>query len=191
MAQDGLKWGWQWSGQGACQKAAGGALNRPALPRLERGDASKCLSALKFFMASWQAGVLTVGFPPEIMALILGHRVGKGPGLPPIGAMKRQGITMRLFVADKPMRAAASFIVNLKEFFFMFPEYRDLITQLKTTDHHFTRLFDQHNAVDQQIQNMESRIEAATPEEIELLKKEKLQLKDQLYAILKQADTLA
>ena len=73
----------------------------------------------------------------------------------------------------------------------MFPEYRDLITQLKTTDQHFTRLFDQHNAVDQQIQNMESHIESGTPEEIELLKKEKLQLKDQLYSILKQTDPLA
>lgn len=72
----------------------------------------------------------------------------------------------------------------------MFPEYRDLITQLKTTDQHFTRLFDQHNAVDQKITNMESRIEAGTPEEIEILKKEKLQLKDQLYVILKEASAL-
>ena len=71
----------------------------------------------------------------------------------------------------------------------MFPEYRDLITQLKTTDAHFTRLFDEHNAVDQQILNMESRIEPATSEEIEVLKKEKLQLKDQIYVILKKAET--
>lgn len=71
----------------------------------------------------------------------------------------------------------------------MFPEYRDLITQLKTTDNHFIRLFDQHNAADQQIKNMESGIEMATPDEIEVLKKEKLQLKDQLYAILKKAET--
>ena len=70
----------------------------------------------------------------------------------------------------------------------MFPEYRDLITQLKTSDAHFTRLFDQHNAVDQQILNMESRIEPATSDEIEVLKKEKLQLKDQLFAILKKAE---
>ena len=70
----------------------------------------------------------------------------------------------------------------------MFPEYRDLITQLKTTDAHFTRLFDEHNAVDQQILNMESRIEPATSEEIEVLKKEKLQLKDQIYVILKKAE---
>jgi uncharacterized protein YdcH (DUF465 family) len=67
----------------------------------------------------------------------------------------------------------------------MFPEYRDLITQLKTSDLHFSRLFDQHNALDQKIKNMESRIEVATHEQVELLKKEKLQLKDQLYAILR------
>jgi uncharacterized protein YdcH (DUF465 family) len=73
----------------------------------------------------------------------------------------------------------------------MFPEYRDLISQLKTTDHHFNRLFEQHNAVDQRIKNMESRIEAGTHEDIETLKKEKLQLKDQLYAILKKASTAA
>lgn len=69
----------------------------------------------------------------------------------------------------------------------MFPEYRDLITQLKTTDHHFMRLFEEHNALDQKIKNMESRIETGTHEQIELIKKEKLLLKDQLYAILKKA----
>ena len=69
----------------------------------------------------------------------------------------------------------------------MFPEYRELITRLKTTDHHFTRLFDKHNELDQKIQNMESHIESGTQEEIETLKKEKLHLKDELYAILKKA----
>ena len=69
----------------------------------------------------------------------------------------------------------------------MFPEYRELITKLKTTDHHFTRLFDKHNELDQQIKNMEDYVTSGTPEEIENLKKEKLHLKDQLYAILKKA----
>lgn len=67
----------------------------------------------------------------------------------------------------------------------MFPEYRDKITQLKTTDHHFMRLFDQHNALDQKIKNMDASITPASHEEIEILKKEKLALKDRLYAILK------
>ena len=67
----------------------------------------------------------------------------------------------------------------------MFPEFRDKITELKTTDHRFMRLFDQHNGLDQKIKNMEATITPATHEEIEILKKEKLALKDQLYAILK------
>jgi len=69
----------------------------------------------------------------------------------------------------------------------MFPEYRDLITQLKHSDMHFTRLFDRHNEIDQKVKNMESHIEAGTIEEIEHLKKEKLQLKDEIYAILQKA----
>lgn len=69
----------------------------------------------------------------------------------------------------------------------MFPEYRDLITKLKTTDKHFLNLFDKHNALDQKIKNMESHVQPGTPEEIENLKKEKLNLKDQLYTVLKKS----
>ncbi|MBU6304276.1 MAG: DUF465 domain-containing protein [Betaproteobacteria bacterium] len=71
----------------------------------------------------------------------------------------------------------------------MFPEYRDLISKLKTSDHHFTRLFDQHNDLDQRIKNMENHIALGTHEEIEVLKKEKLMLKDRLYSILKKASS--
>lgn len=69
----------------------------------------------------------------------------------------------------------------------MFPEYRDLITQLKHSDLHFTRLFDRHNAIDQKIKNFEAHVEMATDQEIEQLKKEKLHLKDEIYAILTKA----
>ena len=69
----------------------------------------------------------------------------------------------------------------------MFPEFRELITQLKTTDHHFTRLFDQHNALDQKVKNMEATISPASHDEIEIVKKEKLLLKDQIYVLLKKA----
>ncbi|HQW21394.1 MAG TPA: YdcH family protein [Rhodocyclaceae bacterium] len=67
----------------------------------------------------------------------------------------------------------------------MFPEYRDLITQLKTTDRHFLNLFDKHNELDQKIKNMESGVEPATSLTIEALKKEKLVLKDEIYQILR------
>ena len=69
----------------------------------------------------------------------------------------------------------------------MFPEYRDLITKLKTEDARFERLFDKHNELDQKIKNMEARIEPATDIEIDVLKKEKLALKDELYQILRKA----
>ncbi len=71
----------------------------------------------------------------------------------------------------------------------MFPEYRDLITQLKTTDRHFLNLFDRHNDLDQQIKNLEAHIGHATQLEIESLKKEKLVLKDELYGLLRRAAT--
>lgn len=73
----------------------------------------------------------------------------------------------------------------------MFPEHRELISRLKTSDAHFLHLFDQHNALDQAIKNMEAHIEPGTPAEIERLKKEKLQLKDQLYVILRRAEAAA
>ena len=67
----------------------------------------------------------------------------------------------------------------------MFPEFRDLISKLKTEDAHFALLFDKHNELDQKIKNFESGIEIATGSEIEVLKKEKLAIKDELYTILK------
>jgi len=72
----------------------------------------------------------------------------------------------------------------------VFPEYRDLITKLKGNDLHFTRLFDKHNELDQQIKNVESRIVPGTAEEVENMKKEKLLLKDELYGILRKAATV-
>jgi len=69
----------------------------------------------------------------------------------------------------------------------MFPEYRELISRLKANDHHFAKLFDKHNVLDQKVQNMESGTEPGTHAEIEALKKEKLLIKDQIYAILKKA----
>ncbi len=71
----------------------------------------------------------------------------------------------------------------------MFPEYRDLITELKQHDAHFQRLFDEHNALDEEIINMEhDPVAGHRHDDIENKKKEKLHLKDQLYQILVKAD---
>lgn len=73
----------------------------------------------------------------------------------------------------------------------MFPEYRNLISQLKTTDRHFQQLFDKHNELDQQIKNKEAHLNVVSVLEIEALKKRKLALKDELYGILRKASLTA
>ncbi|RDE70238.1 DUF465 domain-containing protein [Aggregatibacter segnis] len=69
----------------------------------------------------------------------------------------------------------------------MFPEFRDLITKLKVEDAYFANLFDKHNELDQRIKNIESNIELGTHNEVEMLKKEKLRLKDSMYEVLRKA----
>ncbi|MDR5740429.1 MULTISPECIES: YdcH family protein [unclassified Caballeronia] len=69
----------------------------------------------------------------------------------------------------------------------MFPEYRDLISRLKTEDAHFSRLFERHNQLDHDIQNMEAGVTPADSFTIESLKKEKLLLKDKMYVVLRKA----
>ncbi|MGL5252754.1 MAG: YdcH family protein [Moraxella sp.] len=68
----------------------------------------------------------------------------------------------------------------------MFPEYRDVISKLKTTDAHFAKVFDKHNELDEKIINLEKDPVASVSreEEIDALKKEKLALKDELFKIL-------
>lgn len=66
----------------------------------------------------------------------------------------------------------------------MFREHRDLITQLKQSDRHFEKLFDQHNELDQRILNAESGVERCSGAELEDMKKEKLRIKDSIYTIL-------
>lgn len=75
----------------------------------------------------------------------------------------------------------------------MFPEYRDLITRLKGegTNHRFLHLFEKHNELDHQISALESHDAGGTHAEIETLKKEKLLVKDELYAILRQEAEVA
>ena len=70
----------------------------------------------------------------------------------------------------------------------MFPEYRDLIAKLKQEDAHFARLFDEHNELDDKNTGLVNNPVTGGLDEIEELKKQKLQLKDRLYEILRKAD---
>ncbi|HDP0317345.1 TPA: DUF465 domain-containing protein [Salmonella enterica subsp. enterica serovar Concord] len=69
----------------------------------------------------------------------------------------------------------------------MFQEYRSLISRLKNEDAHFSVLFYEHNALDAEIKQREM-ISGFRDAETEILKKKKLQIKDELYRILKSYD---
>lgn len=68
-----------------------------------------------------------------------------------------------------------------------FPEFRDAIHRMKTSDAHFARLFNEYDTAEHAVHRIESGAEAASDVRLEELKKQRLMLKDQLFALLKQA----
>lgn len=67
------------------------------------------------------------------------------------------------------------------------PEYREQIHTLKTGNAHFARLFDEYHEVDHEIRRIEQEIETPSDTYTEDMKKKRLQLKDELYRMLKEA----
>ncbi len=68
-----------------------------------------------------------------------------------------------------------------------FPEMRERIHQLKTTDNHFARLFAEYDDAAHAVHRIESGAEAAADDYLESLKKKRLHLKDELFGLLKKA----
>ena len=67
------------------------------------------------------------------------------------------------------------------------PEHRDRIHELKMSDNHFARLFDEYHEVDHEVHRIETGIENTSDEYLEGRKKLRLYLKDELYRMIKQA----
>jgi uncharacterized protein YdcH (DUF465 family) len=65
----------------------------------------------------------------------------------------------------------------------MFPEYRELISRLKTTHPRFQSLFEKHNTLDHDISRLEGVDGKGYSLELVHMKKEKL-LKDEMLKIL-------
>ncbi len=65
-----------------------------------------------------------------------------------------------------------------------FPEHKERIHDLKMSDMHFLRLFNEYHDVDKEVHHFESGAEATSDEHLETLKMKRLHLKDQLFAIL-------
>lgn len=65
------------------------------------------------------------------------------------------------------------------------PEYKDRIHELKISDNHFAKLFAEYHEIDHEIHRIEEGIETPSDEYLEELKKKRLQMKDELFAMLK------
>lgn len=65
-----------------------------------------------------------------------------------------------------------------------FPEYKDKIHAMKTSNAHFARLFGEYDEVDHEVRRIEQEIETPSDEYTEELKKKRLALKDELYQML-------
>ena len=65
-----------------------------------------------------------------------------------------------------------------------FPEFKDKIHELKMNNTHFSKLFDQYHEVTHEVHRIEEGVETTSDDYLEEKKKERLHLKDQLFAIL-------
>jgi uncharacterized protein YdcH (DUF465 family) len=61
------------------------------------------------------------------------------------------------------------------------PEYRETIHNLKISDNHFSRLFDEYHEIDHEVHRIETGIY------LESKKKQRLHLKDELLQMIKNA----
>ena len=66
----------------------------------------------------------------------------------------------------------------------MLHEYRDIISKLKVENAHFAKIFEKHNELDKAIADVEEGREHMDDFDLEKLKKEKLKLKDEAYAMI-------
>lgn len=67
-----------------------------------------------------------------------------------------------------------------------FPEYKDKIHELKTTNNHFRKLFDEYHELDHQVHRIEQGSESTTDAVLNELRMKRVQLKDNLYKQLQQ-----
>lgn len=68
----------------------------------------------------------------------------------------------------------------------MLHEYREEIRVLKMENAHFAKIFEKHNELDQRIIDVEEGREHMDQFALETLKKEKLALKDEAYAMIQE-----
>jgi len=66
-----------------------------------------------------------------------------------------------------------------------FPEYRDRIHELKQENGHFARLLDEYHEVNREVHRAETNVEPTDDLHLAELRKKRLALKDEIWAMLK------
>lgn len=65
-----------------------------------------------------------------------------------------------------------------------FPEHREKIHSLKTSNAHFAKLFDEYHVTTKSVEHLENTGVPVSDVDFEVQKKKRAQLKDQLYSML-------
>lgn len=66
-----------------------------------------------------------------------------------------------------------------------FPEYVEKLSQLRLSDGHFARLTDDYHTVNRDVHRAETDVEPTTDEHLQEMRKKRMMLKDEIYAILR------
>lgn len=66
----------------------------------------------------------------------------------------------------------------------MLHEYREVISKIKVDNAHFAKIFDRHNELDKKITDAEEGREHLSDVDLDIMKKEKLRLKDEAYSMI-------
>lgn len=65
-----------------------------------------------------------------------------------------------------------------------FPDHKDKIHELKVSDNHFRRLFDEYHEADHEVHRIETGAENTDDDTLTELRKKRLLLKDELFGML-------
>ena len=65
------------------------------------------------------------------------------------------------------------------------PEYKDKIHSLKTSNNHFSKMFDEYHEIDHEIHRIETGVENTADEYLERQKRTRLHLKDEMFKMLR------
>ncbi|TNC93014.1 YdcH family protein [Thalassolituus sp.] len=66
-----------------------------------------------------------------------------------------------------------------------FPDMSEKIREMKMTDRHFARLFEEYHDVDREVRKIEEDVTPAADETLDALRMKRVHLKDDLYSMLK------